>query len=149
MFWPSIHDITTDPDDPPAFDALLHRRGGRWVSTADYDGPHAASEQRRAYPDIKPLLLAVPMARLFDAAVAAGRAMGWEVVSADRATGRIEAVATTRLLRFKDDVVVRLRQDDEFVRVDVRSKSRLGRGDLGTNARRIRRFLESVTRKLR
>jgi hypothetical protein len=149
VFWPSIHDITTDPDDPPAFEALLRRRAGRWVSPPEYDGPGAAAEQRRAYPDIQPKVVAAPLARVFDEALAAARAMGWEIVAHSRETGRIEALATTRLLRFKDDIVVRLRESGAATRVDVRSKSRLGRGDLGTNARRIRRFLEALTRQLR
>ena len=148
MFWPSIHDITTDPDDPPAFMALLGRRAGRWVSPPEYDGPKAAAEQRRAYPDIQPLILNAPLTQAFEAAAAAARAMGWETVEADRAAGRIEAIATTRLMRFKDDVVVRLRGDVGGVRVDVRSKSRVGRGDLGTNARRIRRFLAALIQSL-
>jgi uncharacterized protein (DUF1499 family) len=148
MFWPPIHDITTDPDDPPAFDALLTHRAGRWVSRPDYDGPHAASEQRRAYPDIQPLVMNVALARAFDAAVATARELGWEIVAADRSAGRIEAIATTSLMRFKDDVVVRLREHASGVRVDVRSKSRLGRGDLGTNARRIRRFLARTRDRL-
>src|SRR5688572_8484251 len=100
MFWPPIHDITTDPDDPPAFDALLTRRAGRWVSRPEYDGPHAASEQRRAYPDIQPLMLSVPLARAFDAAIATAREMGWDLVAVDRNGWRIEGIATTSLMRF-------------------------------------------------
>jgi hypothetical protein len=145
VFWPSIHDITTDPDDPPAFVALLARRHGRWVSRPESDGPTAAAAQRRAYPDIQPLIVGAPLARVFAAALAAARGMGWEVVAHNRDAGRIEAIATTRLMRFKDDVVVRLREDRAGTRVDVRSKSRLGRGDLGTNARRIRRYLAALT----
>lgn len=140
MFWPRIHDITTDTVEPPQFVALLARRGLR-ASPPEYDGLIATAEQRRAYPDIQPLVLSVPASQAFDAAVAAARTMGWEIVASDRAAGRIEAIATTRLLRFKDDVVVRLREEPAGVRVDVRSKSRVGVGDLGTNARRIRRFL--------
>jgi uncharacterized protein (DUF1499 family) len=142
--WPRIHDITTDPDDPPAFDALLTRRAGKWVSPPEYDGPLAASEQRRAYPDIQPLVVAAPRERVFEAALRAARGMGWEIVASDVSAGRIEAIATTRLLRFKDDVVIRLREEAGQTRVDVRSKSRLGRGDLGTNARRIRHLLALV-----
>jgi uncharacterized protein (DUF1499 family) len=148
VFWPSIHDITTDPDDPPAFKALLTRRAGRWVSPPEYDGPHAAAEQRRAYPDIQPLMVNVPLPRAFEAAVASAREMGWEIVAADHNTAHIEAIATTALMRFKDDIVVRFREVGARVRVDVRSKSRLGRGDLGTNARRIRRFLARTRRHL-
>lgn len=145
MCWPAIHDITTDPGDPPRFDALLARRTGRWVSAPDYDGAPAAAEQRRAYPYVQPLVLRTGRAQVFDSALAAARAMGWEIVAADAPAGRIEAIATTRLLRFKDDVAIRLREDGAGTRVDVRSKSRLGRGDLGTNARRIRRYLAALT----
>jgi uncharacterized protein (DUF1499 family) len=125
--------------------ALLARRAGRWTSPPEYDGPHAAAGQRRAYPYIQPLVLDGAFAQVFDAARAAARGMGWEVVAHDRGAGRIEAIATTRLMRFKDDVAVRLREDGARTRVDVRSKSRLGRGDLGTNARRIRRYLAALT----
>jgi uncharacterized protein (DUF1499 family) len=148
VFWPPIHDITTDPDDPPQFEALLPRRAGRWVSRADYDGPQAAAAQRRAYPDIQPLTVPVPLDRVFEAALAAARVMGWQVVAHNRAAGRIEAIATTRVMRFKDDVVVRLREGAQGVRVDVRSKSRLGRGDLGANARRIRHFASLLVRSI-
>ena len=68
----------------------------------------------------------------------------WTVVAADKDTGTIAAVATTRLLRFKDDVTIRVRAEGATSRIDVRSRSRVGRGDLGTNARRIRRFLDAV-----
>jgi uncharacterized protein (DUF1499 family) len=145
VFWPRIHDVTTDPDDPPTFQALLSRRAGRWVSPPAYDGVQAAAEQRRAYPDIQPLTLTIPPAPAFEAALAAARRLGWEIVASDWVSGRIEAIATTRLMRFKDDVVVRLRPEGGGTRVDVRSKSRLGSGDLGTNARRIRRFLAILT----
>lgn len=131
MFWPSIHDITTDTVDPPQFVALLSRRGSR-ASPPEYDGPRAASEQRRAYPDIQPLVLGVPASQAFDAAVAAARQMGWEIAASDRAAGRVEAIATTRLLRFKDDVVIRVRDAGEGACIDVRSKSRIGVGDIGT-----------------
>ncbi len=141
--WPRLHDITTDTVDPPTFVSLLSRRGSR-VSPPEYDGPEAAAQQRRAYPDIQPLVLHVPVPRAFDAAVAAAGKMGWEIVASDRDAGRIEAIATTRLLRFKDDVVVRVRDEAGGVRIDVRSKSRVGAGDLGTNARRIRAFLRLV-----
>lgn len=141
--WPRIHDITTDPADPPLFVSLLTRRGLK-VSPPGYDGPEAAAQQRDAYPDIQPLVLGVPRAQAFDAAVAAARGMGWEMVASDPATGRIEAIATTLLLRFKDDVVIRVRGEGTGSRIDVRSKSRVGVGDLGTNARRIRRFLSAL-----
>lgn len=138
--WPPIHDITTDTDDPPAFAAVLPYRTGR-VSPAAYDGPSAAAQQRRAYPDVRPLLVRASPADTFTAAAAVARDAGWQIVGEDRDAGRIEAIATTRMMRFKDDVVIRIRAEGTGTRVDVRSKSRAGVGDLGTNARRITAFL--------
>ena len=139
---PSIHDITTDPDDPPAFVAILPLRAGA-ANPPEYAGATAAADQRRAYPDIQPLSLRVAKEEAFDRALGAARALGWDVVADDRASGRIEAVDTTFWFGFKDDVVIRITEVpvDGGTRVDVRSKSRVGRGDLGTNARRIRDLL--------
>jgi uncharacterized protein (DUF1499 family) len=77
----------------------------------------------------------------FDRVLAVVRELGWEVSAAEPAEGRIEAVDTTRFFGFKDDVVIRLRPVDGGTRVDVRSVSRVGVGDTGTNAARIRRLL--------
>lgn len=141
--WPPIHDISTDLADPPRFIALLPYRTGR-VSPPEYDGAATAARQRQSYPDIQPLTLAVPPAAAFAASAAAARNAGWQIVAADGDAGRIEAIATTRMMRFKDDIVVRIRPAGGGSRVDVRSKSRVGVGDLGTNARRIRAFLAAV-----
>ena len=141
---PSIHDITTDPESPPQFAALLPLRGGR-ASPAAYDGPAAAAQQRRAYPDIQPIYLDMPPSRALDAAAAVARDLGWQVVAVDPAAGTLEAVDTTFWFRFKDDIVIRVREEGARTRVDVRSKSRLGRGDLGANARRIRMFVSALS----
>jgi uncharacterized protein (DUF1499 family) len=137
---PPIHDITTDTQDPPAFVAVLPRRAGA-PNPPEYAGDSVAAQQRRAYPDVRPLRLAVPPAEAFRRAEAAARAMGWEVVAADGAAGRVEATATTRWFGFKDDVVVRVRPEGDGSRVDVRSKSRVGMSDVGANARRIREYM--------
>ena len=137
---PPIHDITTDPADPPAFVAVLPLRADA-PNPATYGGPEVAAQQARAYPDIRPLRLAIPPGAAFDRALAAARAMGWDIVAADTAAGRIEATSTTRWFGFKDDVVVRVRPDGAGSRVDVRSVSRVGKGDVGTNARRVRAYL--------
>jgi uncharacterized protein (DUF1499 family) len=76
--------------------------------------------------------------------VAAAEGMGWEVVGRDADTGRIEAVDTTRWFGFKDDIAIRVTPAGAGSRIDVRSKSRVGRGDLGTNARRIRAYLQRL-----
>lgn len=94
--------------------------------------------------DIQPLILEEPAEAAFAKARAAARDMGWEIVSADPAAGRIEAVATTFWFGFKDDVTVRVTPQGGASRIDVRSKSRVGRGDAGANARRIREYLERL-----
>jgi uncharacterized protein (DUF1499 family) len=102
--------------------------------------------QKDAYPDIRPIMLAVPPQKAFERALAAAQAMGWEIVARDPAAGRIEAVDTTFWFGFKDDVVVRVAAaPGGGSRVDVRSRSRVGRGDAGTNARRIRGFRERLS----
>ena len=137
---PPIHDITTDTQDPPEFVAVLPQRTGA-ANPAAYGGDSVAVLQRQAYPDIRPLHLAVPPNMAFARALATARAMGWEIVAADTSAGRIEATATTRWFGFKDDVVIRIRPEAEGSRVDVRSVSRVGKSDLGTNAARVRSFL--------
>ena len=142
---PAIHDISTDTQDPPAFRAVLPHRA-KTSNPPEYDGPEVAQKQQQAYPDLRPLVLPDPPARVFERAVAAARGLGWEVVdvSPNAAEGRIEATDTTFWFGFKDDVVVRVRPEGTGTRVDVRSKSRVGRSDVGANARRIRRFLEKL-----
>ena len=110
-----------------------------------YPGAEFARQQRAAYPDIAPMLLAVPPRDAFAKAVAAAEAMGWEVVGRDAAAGTIEAVDTTKWFGFKDDIAVRVTPTPEGgSRIDIRSKSRVGRSDIGTNARRIRAYAERL-----
>ena len=137
---PPIHDITTDTDRPPAFVAVLPLRADA-PNSAEYEGEAIARQQREAYPDVQPLRLPVDPRTAFDRALTAARQSGWQIVAADSAAGRIEATATTAWFGFKDDVVVRVAPDGGGSRVDVRSVSRVGRSDLGANARRIRDFL--------
>lgn len=140
---PPIHDITTDVAAPPEFVAVLPLRANA-PNSATYGGDSVAAQQRAAYPDVVPLTLpdAPPVA--FGRAHAAARAMGWEIVAADSAAGRIEATATTRWFGFKDDVVVRVRPEGNGSRIDARSVSRVGGSDVGTNAARIRAYLARV-----
>jgi uncharacterized protein (DUF1499 family) len=141
---PPIHDITTDTRNPPAFVSVLPLRAGA-PNSAVYGGPELAAAQQKAYPDVVPLTLPVPPAAAFARALEVAHAMGWELVAADSVSGRIEATATTRWFGFKDDVVVRVAPAPEGSRIDVRSVSRVGRSDVGTNARRIRRYLAKVS----
>jgi uncharacterized protein (DUF1499 family) len=140
---PPIHDISTDTDDPPPFVAVTPLRKDA-KNPVEYGGPEIAAQQRKAYPDIAPASLSLPPDQAFALAVEAVRAQGWELVAAVPAEGRIEATDTTPWFGFKDDVVIRVRPHGTGSRVDVRSVSRVGRGDVGTNARRIREFLKAL-----
>ena len=136
---PPINDITTDLADPPEFVAILPIRASAPVSAA-YPGKDTADAQRAGYPDIVPVELASPPQAAFERALAVARDMGWSIVATDPATGRIEATATTAWFGFRDDVVIRVKASGSGSRVDIRSHSRVGRGDLGANAKRIRDF---------
>ncbi|HET8655262.1 MAG TPA: DUF1499 domain-containing protein [Longimicrobiaceae bacterium] len=140
---PPIHDITTDTQDPPEFSAVLALRADAPNSPV-YGGESIAAMQRRAYPEIQPLHLDVATDTAFERALATAREMGWKIVSVDHTHGRIEATATTPWFGFKDDVVVRIRPDNGGSRVDVRSESRVGGSDVGTNAARIRAYLKRL-----
>jgi uncharacterized protein (DUF1499 family) len=143
---PPIHDITTDLDRPPKFVAVLPLRAGA-PNPATYGGSQVAEAQRRSYPDIKPLLLSVPAGAAFGRALASAHGMGWELVASDSIAGRIEATATTPWFGFKDDIVVRIRPEGSGSRIDMRSVSRVGKSDVGTNAKRIRTYLADVARR--
>ncbi len=140
---PPIHDITTDTQDPPQFVAVAPLRADA-PNPIEYGGPEVAAQQVEAYPDIQPLLLQMPMADAFQRALEGVREMGWEVVAADSVEGRIEATDETFWFGFKDDVVIRLTAVGERTILDVRSLSRVGGGDAGTNAARVREYLDEV-----
>ena len=141
--YPGIHDITTDPRNPPVFVAVAPLRADA-PNPVEYAGDSVAAVQREAYPDLRPLMMAMPVDSAFSLALRTARDMGWEIVDQSRRDGRIEATATTPWMGFKDDVVVRVTSASGISRVDVRSKSRVGRGDVGANARRIRAYLRRL-----
>src|SRR5437868_12959108 len=139
-----IHDVSTDTANPPQFVAVLPlRAAAKAANTTDYDA-QTAQLQKETYPDIGPLHLDTPPAQAFDRALAAARGMGWEIVASDPAQGRIEATATTFWFGFKDDIVIRIAAEGAGSRLDVRSLSRIGKSDVGANARRIRDYLAKV-----
>jgi len=140
---PAINDITTDTAHPPPFVTIAALRANAPVPTT-YPGDATAKAQRAAYPDLQPRVVAREPAAAFEAALSAARQMGWDVVGADVATGRIEATASTPWFGFNDDVVIRIMPAEGGSRIDIRSVSRVGKGDLGANARRIRAFLAKV-----
>lgn len=143
MEFPPIHDITTDTRNPPVFVAVAPLRRDA-PNPVEYQGDSVAAQQQQAYSDIRPLMMAMPVDSAFSLALRTARGMGWELVDQNRREGRIEATATTPWFGFKDDVVVRVTSASGISRVDVRSKSRVGRGDAGANAERVRAYLEAL-----
>ncbi len=144
---PRIHDISTDLQDPPEFSAIAPLRAEA-PNPAAWPGPENAALQRSAYPDLQALVVDASPAAVIAAATDIARALGWEVIDSEPAAGRLEAVDTTFWFGFRDDVVVRATRTAAGTKVDVRSKSRVGRSDLGTNAQRIREFLAALEEKL-
>ncbi len=143
---PSIHDVTTDMNDPPQFVAIMPLRKNA-INPATYGGSSVAARQQAAYPQVRPLVLPLAPSQAFPRALEEARSMGWTIVDADPAAGRIEATAETFWFGFKDDIVVRIRPDGEGSRIDVRSVSRVGLNDRGTNARRVMKYLVALGMK--
>lgn len=143
--FPPIHDISTDTRRPPVFVTLLPARQGA-PNPSEYGGAEVARLQKAAYPDLEPLDSTLSPNEAFARAQQAARDLGWDVVYADPVARRLEATDTTFWFGFKDDVVVRVRPTSNGSRVDARSVSRVGKGDAGANARRLRRFLRRVER---
>jgi uncharacterized protein (DUF1499 family) len=144
---PVIHDITTDTINPPKFQALLPLRKNAPNST-HYEGPRLAAQQRKSYPDIQPVIVKVAPDKAFAAAQQTARDLGWNIVAKDPAQGRIESTDTTFWFGFTDDIVIRIKPDQGGSRLDIRSESRVGRSDVGTNAARIRKFTHSFLQRV-
>ena len=146
---PPIHDITTDPIDPPRFEALARLRTGEGTNPAAYAGLYSAEQQRRAYPDIETLELDVPAQRAFDITMRLVTKRKWLVIDERepqpaRRFGRIEAVARTPIMGFREDVSIRVTPDGDGSRIDIRSASRYFESDLGSNAARISRLIDDI-----
>jgi len=139
---PPINDISTDLGDPPAFAGDPAGEGRDMSYPADF-----APQVKAAYPDLTPIRVSSDSAVTLTLVGETARALGWEIIAVDLAAGTLLARETSKLFLFVDDVLVRVRAtDDGGSIVDLRSKSRVGRGDLGANAARIRRFAEKLPR---
>ena len=157
---PAIYDITTDPIDPPRFDAIARLRP-RDANPITYEGLYAAEQQHAAYSDIEPDLTDSTAQESYDAAMKVITKRKWRIVDARPPQGGqpvanarvpqpalrdgiIEAIARTPIMGFRDDVVVRIRATSDGARIDVRSASRYGRHDFGANASRVRNLISDV-----
>lgn len=139
---PPINDISTDLENPPAFASAseVEAYAGRDMSYPAEFVPIV----RASYPDLAPLRTEMPVEATYARALEAAKSLGFEISAERELEHSFDAREATSLFRFVDDVVVRVQPDGTGSRVDVRSKSRDGRGDLGANAARIRRLLEAM-----
>jgi uncharacterized protein (DUF1499 family) len=145
---PWLYDITTDPIDPPRYEALARLRP-REANPIAYAGLYAAEQQRGAYPDIEPLDEDATPEMAFKAALAVITKRKWIIIDRrppqpGRPEGHIEAVARTLIMGLRDDVVVRVRGGPDGSRIDLRSSSRFGSFDFGSNAARIRSLINDI-----
>jgi len=140
---PAIHDISTDLVNPPKFVAIAPLRAEA-PNPVEYAGEETAVQQRKAYTELATLSFAQSKADLMAASEQAVKNLGFAVVSANTATGIVEATDTTTWFGFKDDVVIRIKDEGSQRFVDIRSKSRVGRSDLGKNAERIHSIINEL-----
>ncbi|MBF0659723.1 DUF1499 domain-containing protein [Psychrobacter sp. NG25] len=144
---PPIHDISTDLMNPPEFVAIAPLRADA-PNPVEYAGTEAAEQQRTAYPDLQTLTYSQSESELVEASRQAVENLGWELVNTDADKGIVEATETTAWFGFKDDVIIRVTDNDSERLVDIRSKSRIGKSDLGKNAARIHSFIEELDKVL-
>lgn len=142
---PPIHQVTTDPENPPRFIAAVARRGNE--SNPLEWRAEVVAIQREAYPDLAPIQTALSPDSAFQHSLSCSRELGWEVYAENAANGHIEAEDTTFWFGFKDDVAIRVLPVANGSVVDLRSISRVGRGDLGKNADRIRAFRDCLIKR--
>ncbi|MGB3620627.1 DUF1499 domain-containing protein [Ketobacter sp. MCCC 1A13808] len=140
---PVIYDISTDWENPPDF---LDLEGQR---PKDANPLQTAAEvsalQSEFYPDIVSKTVAGDPLAVFEKVQKAADEMDWKLFLSDPSQGRLQAVDKTFWFGFKDDVVVRVKAvDSAHSIVDVRSVSRVGKGDIGKNAERINHFLSLI-----
>lgn len=147
---PAIYDITTDPYDPPRFEAVARLRG-RDANPVTYPGLATFNQQRQTWPDIEPIDTQVNAQVTFDTIRTIVDKHKWRVVDArppqqqTRREGRIEAIALSPIMGFRDDLVIRVRPTgNASARVDVRSSARHGFHDFGGNASRVAALLEEI-----
>ena len=141
--YPPINDISTDLEDPPALPA---------APTYPQDFKVIVAE---AYPDVNTLELAAAPDEVWERVLEVAREQGrWRVPDpqpeAEAATPPrfLVGVAESAVFRFRDDFIIRVDGRGDRSLVDMRSRSRDGRGDLGVNAQRIREFMRALALRM-
>jgi uncharacterized protein (DUF1499 family) len=152
---PAIHDVSTDLADPPQFKSLVIRADNLdsvpGAEDADMRGLNPQQRwvllHQKAYGEIRSVRISQPVAAVIEKANRLSIARGWDVALISPAEGRLEATETSRLFRFKDDVVLRVRptENGQGSIVDMRSISRVGQSDIGVNAKRVKSFLADLS----
>jgi hypothetical protein len=150
---PAIHDISTDTANPPEF-VLAKQARHHSHNSLSYD-PANVPLQSQAYPHIKPVIIGQEPQVVMVSVMAAVNKLGWQLHRNDSDVGNIsdaivvEAYIKTPLLGFVDDIVVRITPEESGAsRIDVRSVSRIGVSDLGTNAERIHLFFNVLSEQI-
>jgi uncharacterized protein (DUF1499 family) len=147
--FPPIHDITTDTASPPRFNAVLAARAAEGANDVENRDAQLAQMQKTAYPDMVPVMTALPVRRAFNEALHVAKSMpGWIIVAFDVDAGRLEASHQSRWFRFTDDIVIRVVGDELGSRIDMRSTSRQGQSDYGVNATRIRAYKAALRKRI-
>ncbi len=146
---PALHDVSTDIDNPPQFSlsrhALLIRKGFVPMSVSESQ----REKQLDAYPDVQPIILDLDANETYQTVLHAVAARHWKIVEAHPPGGRfglghVDAIDHSRVLGFANDITIRIRPLAGQTRVDIRSVSRVGRHDFGSNARRIMTFTDEL-----
>lgn len=162
-----IHDVATDTANPPSFSAetMAERAESEANTLNDYQVPLGELEAFKSLNTAEPELAIKSHAQIINdtyaglsplplggaskadatAAVAAAMGeMGLRNIRPDAENGTVEGVAVTFWYGFKDDVVARIGEQQ----IDFRSVSRVGRSDLGANAKRIAELREKVAAQI-
>jgi len=151
VLMPRLTDVATTPEEPLAYKSLIELRPADANPIKDPEAT-ALEAQAEAYPDIGPMVLERAAPEVFSLVNEAVERLGWTIASSETpgetGVGRIEATDRTLIMGFTDDVIVQVKGDDAQTVIDVRSMSRYGLHDLGTNAARIRALFAEVTTAL-
>ena len=143
---PPINQVSTDTGDPPDISAIVPLRG-EGSNSPELDAATIGPIQEQYYPWMEPLFVGAPPTEAFVSALEVLEAMNMEIVATLPERGLIHAVDTTFWFGFKDDVAVRIRDHGQGSLIDVRSISRVGISDLGTNANRVKETLRRLGRE--